>query len=134
MHAIYLQCLWRPLEGAVHTAALGVPRSCDRSAETLRSLAPKPLCFILKKVLKYITNILWTITLVIYFEIQMYDDGGHGLVLAVRDLFLFGLSLVNRWKHFSLPTGGVLESSFQEHTHYPVANRHLPSLRLQRRV
>lgn len=59
--------------------------------DLLRPLSsPEAIVLYTKKLLKYIRNVLWTITLVIYFEIQMHDDGGHGLVLAVRDVFLLG--------------------------------------------
>lgn len=62
--------------------------------DLLRPLSsPEAIVLYTKKLLKCITNILWTITLVICFEIQMYDDGGHGLVLAVWDVFL----LAYRW-------------------------------------
>lgn len=74
MHAIYLQCLWRPLEAAVHTAALGVLWQICWDLEV--SSPETIMLYTKKKMFKYITDILWTITLVIYFEIQMTVDTG----------------------------------------------------------
>jgi hypothetical protein len=63
------------------------------------------------------------------FEIQTYDGGGCGLCS-----FPLGYSWWPDGKHACLPTRDVLVSLLRGHAHHPVANKHPPSLWLQKLV